>query len=118
MGRQSSLPATWGLKMKISDADYQELKELCIDAWAERHMQVGCKSFTQFIAEFQEKGFSPMRTRWDACLWTIPADKRQVWLYRVCGGINGAPDTGINDNHIDTALKKMIKEFGYKWAGK
>jgi len=103
--------------MKISNADYQELKNLCVEAWQEQHTYFGRKSFAQFIAECQEKGFSPMRTRWDACLWVIPADKVNPWLDRIYGGLNGAPDTGINNNHIDTALKKMIREFGYEWAG-
>lgn len=74
--------------MKMTKDHYDELK---------RH--VGWFFNPDNYSYYQEKGFSDMRFCWDA----IQASDLDFW---VCHYLYPY----LNDNHIDTALRKIMKE--------
>lgn len=61
--------------------------------------------------DYKEDGFSPTRFRWD-CFW---ASKVKIGDGV---GITGDFDIpgGVDNAHIDTALRKILKENGCKWG--
>ena len=48
--------------------------------------------------QYRAAGMSDKRHRWD-CLWSVPVQVRQPWFDRVY--------KFANDDHIDTALRKI-----------
>lgn len=62
--------------------------------------------------QYKSMGLSPKRFRWD-CLHGCALSR---WI---CDNIyrDGAGDyTGINDSHIDTVLRGVMRELGLDWA--
>ena len=53
--------------------------------------------------EYQDRGLSPMRFRWDA-----------FWASKIGTGI--FYDSGMHDEHIDTTLRAAMRELGIVWA--
>ena len=47
------------------------------------------------VANFSTRNYSPMRNRWDA-LWQSGFSFKRLY------------DAGLNDNHIDTALRRIF----------
>ncbi len=76
--------------MKISDADYQALKT-AVQGVVTKHP--GLK------AEYEKAGFSDMRFNWDV----LRASKFDIL---------GLYSKGLNDEHINTALKKALGNTG------
>ena len=61
------------------------------------------------------KGDIEMRLRWDLLRECVPSQWVCDNIYR--DGMNG-PDTGINDTHIDTVLRSIMREINTANAGK
>lgn len=80
--------------MKITDADYQALKTA-----------VAPHIVPAQATSYQVQGLSPMRFRWD-CLYESGA-LTSLWLYRY-----------LNDENIDAALRRIMKDAGINWATK
>lgn len=80
------------MAMKMTDEDYNELLAMCRDAHKDADLSLERRHYTA-------SGLSEMRFRWDV-LWGVPAEKRTPWFDRVY--------KYLNDDHIDTALKRVI----------
>jgi len=89
--------------MKISKEHYEHIKQafqtLSVNDnekhW--KHLKQAKKDRTQYIKDID------MRFRWD-CFWSRNLSE---WVRTTLYPI------GINDDHIDTALKNIIKELGF-----
>lgn len=93
--------------MKIKNEDYQILKQAVI-----KGIQLLSEKYKDNVeTKYQEAGLSPMRLRWDF-LW---ASKLKIG-----DGVGAPGDVNIyayaNDDHIDTALRSIVKEQGLEWA--
>jgi hypothetical protein len=55
------------------------------------------------VQRFKEKGYSPMRIRWDA-YWACDLDKHLLY------------SAGYSDDHIDTALRKIVADWEATYA--
>ena len=60
---------------------------------------------------YRSSGLSPMRFRWDIFNTALGARWTCDNIYRM----NGV-DTDINDTHLDTALRQIMKELGLEWG--
>lgn len=93
--------------MKINKADYDVLKNAIEQALGTGRSKVEI---------YRREGLTPMRFRWDM-LWQSgiqlgqshnkPESGDKTWL--------GLYDYA-NDDHIDTALRKIMRENGLGWA--
>lgn len=79
--------------MKMSAESYATLRNATLARMANPEMQ----------AAYNSANLSDERERWDA-LWAWGPDERNVWFEVVYH------DEGLNDNHIDTALRKIQAE--------
>ena len=80
--------------MKMTNEDYTALLQLLRDYPLNRTEE-----------DYAKLGHSPLRWRWDN-LWAVPFPKRQQWFDR---GIYAY----LGDTHIDTVLKKALKELSH-----
>jgi hypothetical protein len=71
--------------MKMTSEDYEELKLELIDTLNENPNMRG---------EYEKLGLSPMRYRWDL-LWLSGVKVTKYYHY-------------LNDDHIDTALRRIL----------
>lgn len=91
--------------MKITQKDYQGLKQAIEKAIQDQDLNIN-----QLWVDYSNLGFSEMRFRWDL-----------FHLSRVRIGDKNCPGDFnlydyLNDNHIDTALKNIVKElFNKTW---
>ena len=62
-------------------------------------------------SEYREAGLTPMRFRWDLLYLS---------KLRIGNGVGTEGDVNIyayaDDTHIDTALRKIMREIGFDWA--
>lgn len=72
--------------MKMTSEDYEELKLAIIDTLNEN---------PNMREEYEKMGLTPMRYRWDL-LWLSGYKVTQLYHY-------------LNDDHIDTALRRLLK---------
>lgn len=80
-------PTQEGYTMKIKPEHYNHLK----------NMVTSSRVFPELM-DYRERGLSDMRYRWD-CLWSINYADRATWFDEVY--------EYANDEHIDTALRKI-----------
>jgi hypothetical protein len=89
--------------MKIGKADYEALDRMI--------RQVALRSspcLAEVFASYRERGLTPKRARWDQLWRALPAD-RQAFFDRVY--------RYADDRHVDTALRSVMLNLGYSWAG-
>lgn len=84
--------------MKITNEHYTYMKEIIESA------MVNEKPF-QLESEYKDQGLSPKRFRWD-CAY---AARLTPWI---CDNIYSYAD----DDHIDTALRSIMRDLGCTWA--
>ncbi len=90
--------------MKMSDADYADLKEKFSQALA----AVGQQALIRHTKAVIHNGISKdihKRVRWDL-FWVIQDRK---WRTQFCDRLYAS---GFNDSHLDTAFKKVVREIG------
>lgn len=73
-------------KMKMTKEDYEILKS-----------EIKPYFSVELMDEYKNKGLSEERFRWDL-VWRSKTDIGKFYHY-------------LNDNHIDTALRRIVKEF-------
>ncbi len=92
--------------MKISNEHYQYIKRAIEQLDADRDL-------LSHASQYKAEGLSPKRFRWD-CTYGTGLFK---WIcdnvYR--DGPNG-DYVNVNDTHIDTVLRKIMRELGINWA--
>ena len=92
--------------MKIKKEHYakikQQIKTAVISALENSE---GSKTFADWQEYYMEQGLSQKRFRWD--LWYIGGS------YRTTDFIYELYDY-VNDTHIDTALKRIVKELSWE----
>lgn len=86
--------------MKINDQIYAEFYSAFARLDRERVAR-GLPGFCAVAADYRERGFSPLRFRFD---WMYGAVSSR-W---VCDVVY---PTGCNDDHIDTALRRVVREL-------
>lgn len=88
--------------MKIKDEDYAVLKA-AVEQVLDAHPQA--------MAEYRKLERTPMRFRWDV-LWKSGL--------KIGDGVGMSGDVNLyayaNDDHIDTALRAIMKARGLDWA--
>lgn len=83
--------------MKIFPEHFEQLRIMI----TEKLEAIG--SLESFFDRYQKNGGDwKMRFRWDL-LFSIPYENRRVWFDEVY--------QYANDNHIDTALRKIMKDY-------
>lgn len=84
--------------MKMTTNDYTQLKSMIEDKIFSLQGDL-----SDYLGSYQKNGGNwQMRFRWDL-LWSIPYAQREPWfrsVYKYC-----------NDDHIDTALRKIMKGY-------
>jgi len=92
--------------MKIQQPQYDYMKRAIEQLDDDRDLR-------EHAAQYKNQGLSPMRFRWD-CSHGAALTK---WIcdnvYR--DGANG-DYTGVDDSHIDTVLRNIMRELGLTWA--
>ena len=63
--------------------------------------------------QYERDGLTPKRFRWDCCHGTALTKWICDNVYR--DGMNG-DYTGADDTHIDTALRKIMRDLAINWA--
>lgn len=90
--------------MKINGSDYEYIKE---------RVSKVIEDNPDAEDDYREGGLSPKRFRWD-CFWAAKV--------KIGDGVGTHGDIvipgGVDDAHIDTALRKIMKENGCVWASK
>jgi len=81
--------------MKMTEEHYNELYDMCAD-------QHGNSDLAVIYDGYVWEGKSAMRFRWDI-FWAIPIERRTPWTEKVY--------KYLNDDHIDSALKKIVKSL-------
>jgi hypothetical protein len=84
--------------MKISESNYKILKD---------HLSQQVNTLGNRESLYQGESLSPKRCRWDY-LWSANVSK---WIRSSLYGEND-----LNDEHIDTALRNIMKDLGLIWA--
>jgi hypothetical protein len=87
--------------MKISKESYEKLK-VCLMKLKETKSQE-IKIHRDFLASKPYDGDLEMRMRWDMFNSCVPLEWQCTQLYKI---------EDLNDTHIDSALKKIVKELG------
>jgi hypothetical protein len=86
--------------MKMSKESYEKIK-VCFIKLKETKLQE-IQSHRDFLAS-QYDGDLEMRMRWDMFRAYVPLKWHCTQLYKI---------ENLNDTHIDSALKKIVKELG------
>ena len=81
--------------MKINPQDYDDLKTAIVDI-------VGNRKVADIWANYQANGLSEMRFRWDL-VWSVPNIVRHPIFDRMY--------KYAHDSHVDTALRRIVKEI-------
>ena len=92
--------------MKINQTQYDYMKSAIEQLDADRDLQKHAK-------QYEQQGFTPMRFRWDCCSGTALNKWFCDYVYR------DGPDgdyVDVNDTHIDTALRAIMRDLGIYWA--
>lgn len=90
--------------MKMSKEDYSELSAMFKQAIAETSRD-GLLAHVRHIVASGQAGDVEKRVRWDL-IWSIrDASKREAFF-------SDAYKKGLNDDHIDTALRSIAKDCG------
>ena len=85
--------------MKISNEHYQYMKRAIEQLDADRDL-------LSHASQYKAEGLSPKRFRWD-CTYGTALTK---WI---CDNVYA---DGADDTHIDTVLRKIMRELGINWA--
>lgn len=72
----------------------------------ESHIIAALEQHPESASYYRIKGLSPQRYRWD-----LLHNRTKFGL-----NIKALYDKGLNDNHIDTALRKIMAEHCNEWA--
>ena len=87
--------------MKIKQEHYDAIKDQILIVVNEVKQDSG-RSFIDLHMDYIEQGLSEIRFRWD--LWWISSGNRSTdFIYELYDY--------LNDTHIDTALKRIVKEL-------
>ncbi|HTS05545.1 MAG TPA: hypothetical protein VMP68_08175 [Candidatus Eisenbacteria bacterium] len=81
--------------MKINQQDYNDLKNAIVGV-------VGNRKVSDIWANYQANGLSELRFRWDL-VWHIQNIVRQPIFDRIY--------KYAHDSHVDTALRRIVKEI-------
>lgn len=84
--------------MKMSPEHYEILKDACVKV---------IKARPTAMAQYRGQGLSEKRFRWDV-LWAAQAQNFLPTRYWITEVLYPA---GLNDTHIDTALRRIIAEL-------
>lgn len=85
--------------MKMSNSDFDSLKKYCCLAINEH-------GYNYWKTQYSNNGLSDKRLRWDMFWGACAAHRNETGEH-----LGDLYCKGLNDNHIDTALKRIIKEL-------
>lgn len=85
--------------MKIGQEHVRELKEAILAKY-------GSQGVLNVIEKYIAADLSPMRARWDF-IRAVKGSAGICEYYKI---------DGVNDDHIDTMLRKVFSELGSEWA--
>lgn len=79
--------------LSLTEDEYNTLRDMIGEIWS-----------LDARRSYAERGLSHMRFRWD-CYWAVQ-DRDKRWEIT-----KGIYDRGLNDNHIDSALKRIVGDL-------
>lgn len=84
--------------MKLDNKHAEEISKALIEKF-------GSTGFVNVCSHLRSKAMTPMRIRWDL-LRAVKSDAEVCDYYKI---------DGVNDDHIDTMLRKVFLDFGMSW---
>ena len=104
--------------MKMRDEHFQSIKAACEKALVDMNKVAVQQGKKDAATWYVDKGHSVMRYRWDVFHFSGWMKGTEFEPEQVTGqtGNIGAAYEYMNDDHIDTALRKIMR--GAEWEGK